>query len=163
MAIILPEGNMQEIIKVTHFADSTVNISTSSTSSQQPLAWSVNRVSSSSNLLLIGVIPVPYQQSNGCGEYISINGVKKYGIAYAYPQAGGDDGTYGVLTVQGLWTASDLGTGTGNMTVGVGWTSRDSSGQQLGNYWNPYRRAARREYNQCQMTVFEILDTTQVT
>jgi hypothetical protein len=163
MAIILPEGTMQEIIKVTHFADATTNITTSNASNQQPLAWSVNRANGTSNLLLIGMIPVPHQNSNGCGEYVSINNVKKYGIGYAYPDANGDDGTYGVLTVQGLWTAAELGTGTGNMTVGVGWTSRDGTAQQLGNYWNPYRRAGRREHNQCQMTVFEILGTTQVT
>ena len=163
MAIILPEGTMQEIIKVTHFADATTNITTSNASTQQPLAWSVNRASSTSNLLLIGVVSVPHQNSNGCGEYVSINNVKKYGIAYAYSHVGGGDGTYGVLTVQGLWTAAELGTGTGNMTVGVGWTSRDGTAQQLGNYWNPYRRAGRREHNQCQMTVFEILGTTQVT
>jgi hypothetical protein len=130
-------------------------------SNQQPLAWSVNRASSTSNLLLIGIIPVTHQNSNGCGEYVSINNVKKYGIGYAYSHVGGGDGTYGVLTVQGLWTAAELGTGTGNMTVGVGWTSRNGSNQQLGNYWNPYRLADRREHNQCQMTVFEILGTTQ--
>jgi len=162
MAIILPEGTMQEIIKVTHFADSTVNISTSNVSSAEPLSWSVNRQSSSSNLLLIGFVPVPYQQSYGCSEYISINGVKKYGIAYNYAQSHNDDGAYGCLHVQGVWTASNLGTGTGNMTVGVGWASRDGSGQQLGNFWNPYRRSGRREQNQCQMTVFEIIGTTLV-
>ena len=163
MAIILPEGTMQEIIKITHFADSTVNIQTSSSSNQQPLSFSVNRQSSTSNLILMGVVPTPYQNSNGCGEYISVNGVKKYGIAYAYSTTGGDDGTYGVQTIQGHWSASELGTGTGNMTVGIGWTSRNGSPQQLGNYWNRYRRAARREWNQTQFTIFEVTGYTLVT
>ena len=165
MAIILPEGTQSEILKVAHFSDSTLNIQMSDSSAGTILTFTYARVSASSQIILNGYAPVAGQNSYHAGCYVEVNGHRKYEAShYTSPPGGsGDDDVYGNLNVGGMWSSTDLGSTTGNITIKLGWQSRNGSAQRPGNHYNPHQRSGRIQSRTTQITIFELVDNTRIT
>ena len=165
MAIIYPEGTLSEIINIAQFSDSTYNIETSNTSDTAVLSFSYSRQNSGSHLIVNGYAPCLVQHSYKGGAYIRANGVKHYhGTNFISPEDnGGTDGPSGVALIAGYFTATELGSTTGNITIEYGWTTRDGSQQRCAGYYNQQNKSSRARESTTHLLIMEIMNPTFIT
>ena len=160
MAIKTPTGDYHQIINMTSFADDTHNISPSNTSEQDWITFTFTRLDSQSDILIFGVSSQRgTTNSDRCGAHIEVNGVKKFDgvMQCSWPEYPGTDSGSGAMRYNQLFTASELGTTTGSITVNLGNTSRDGSAQNWAYYINPQNTSARSRETTTQLIIIESL------
>jgi len=160
MAIKSPTGDYHQIINMTSFADATHNISPSFNAESDWITFSFNRLDSQSDILILGITTQRgTTNSDRCGAHIEVNGVKKFDGAFqcSWPGQAGTDHGSGAMRYNQLFTASELGTTTGSITVNLGHTSRDGSAQGWAYYINPRQNSSRAQENTTQLIIIESL------
>ena len=135
MAIYYPEGRAEQILKIAHFSDATQNISMSNADVGTVLTFTFSRENSGSSIIINGYAPNSGQNSYHAGCYVEVNGSRKYEATnfISPPGGSGDNEIYGMMLLGGMWTSSELGSTTGNITIKLGWQSRDSTDQKPAN------------------------------
>lgn len=145
------------ILYTHHFEDATRNITTNTGSADTVgISWTFTKKYADSYLVVRGMIPISGQYSYQAGEYVEIDGVRKYtGAHYVCPpDSQGDDGVYGYIAINGIWTTIST---TGSKTVNFGWAPvSGGTGEKPALQWNPDGRSGRTRARTTVIDVFEI-------
>jgi hypothetical protein len=146
---------MGGILHTHHFEDATRNISLSNGSTGTCLTFTFTKKFANSYLVAKGRAPHAGQYSYQTGEYLEIDGVRKYEAAnYISPWDTDLDSRYGQCTLNGMWTTI---TTTGSKTVTYGWSlANGSTGERPGSYVNPDQLGARTRARTTIIDIFEI-------
>lgn len=160
-------GDYHQIINMTSFRDATHNIQPSSSPETDWITFTFTRIDPNSDILIMGISTQRgTTASDRCGAHIEVNGVKKYDGAFqcSWPQYAGTDSGSGAMRYNQLFTASELGTTTGTITVNLGNTSRDGTNQGWAYYINPQNLSARARESTTQLIIIESLGSiTKIT
>ena len=154
-------GDYHQIINMTSFRDATHNITPSVTSETDWITFTFTRIDPNSDILIFGISTQRNTTySDKCGAHIEVNGVKKFDGAFqcSWPQYTGSDSGSGAMRYNQLFTASELGTTTGTITVNLGHTSRDGTNQGWAQYINPQNLSSRARESTTQLIIIESLD-----
>ena len=150
----LEYGSGGGILHTHHFQDATYNITFSATQTATPLTFTITKQHQSSILLVNGFVPNHIQQSYIAGMFLEVGGTRSYDAAhFMSPESGAtSDWPMRATLLQGAFT----GISAGSVTIGVGWSARDSTNQNPATYWNPQNLSARMRQSTTQVTIWEV-------
>lgn len=159
-------GGGSAIRAVHTFRDATYNIQPSIAANASPISWTFTKQFADTALYYKGFMPGSNEYSYHAGEYIEFTRTTTFrdydSVVYVHniPTGNSLDSIYGYMHYEGYVTAAEIGASTGSVTVTIGWSSRDGSGQRPYTYWNPYQGSARIRGYTTNFQIYEIASST---
>lgn len=146
---------MGGILHTHHFEDATRNIANSTGATGTMITFTFTKKFANSYLVAKGRAPHAGSYSYQTGEYLEIDGVRKYDATnYVSPWDSDLDGRYGQNTFNGMWTTINT---TGTKTVTYGWSlANGSTGERPADYVNPDQLSGRTQARTTIIDIFEI-------